>query len=88
MRLSVNRGECFGGDANARRRNARYRRNHKCIWMDREKVSIESVVVRGAEWQSVAPIIRTVVCFPADVRCLHQARMSDRANRTLTAVLG
>ena len=56
--------------------------------MDCEKVRIESVVVRGAEWQSVAPIIRTVVCLPADVRCLHQARMSDRANRALTAVLG
>jgi hypothetical protein len=84
----VDRGEYSGTDANARRRNARRRRNREGIWMDREKVRIESIVVRGAERQPVAPVVRTVVCFPADVRGLHQTRMSDRADSALTSVLG
>ena len=73
-------GEYFGGDANASRRNARHRPDRKCIWMDREKVRIESIVVCGAERQSVAPVVRAVMCFSADVRSLHQTRVSDRAN--------
>jgi len=55
--------------------------------MDREEVGIKSVMVCGAEWQSIAPVVRAVMCFPADMRRLHQSRMSDRANRALTAVL-
>jgi hypothetical protein len=45
VRLSVNRGEYFGSDANARWQNARHRRDHKSIWMDREEVCIKGVMV-------------------------------------------
>jgi hypothetical protein len=40
----VDRREFFGGDANARRRNARHRCDCKSIWVDREEVRIKRVL--------------------------------------------
>jgi hypothetical protein len=65
MRPSVDWGEYFGGDANARQRNVRHCFDCKRIWNDREEVRIKSIMVCGAERQSVAPIVGAMMCFSA-----------------------
>src|SRR6478672_5644392 len=83
MGLSVNRGKHFGGDPNARCRHAGHRFNNEGVWVDRKEVRIKRVVVCGAERQAIAPVVRAVVCFSANVRSDRPSPV-DREEANLT----
>jgi len=58
------------------------------IGMDCKEVCVERVVVRGTEWQPVAPLIKAIVRLSTDMSRLDEARVDYLTASALTIVLG